>query len=320
MQNNWEGTLHDIDRAFKTMLALTPGCFLDLLFGRKREIVLKELADPQINLPELRGDKVLLVRERRRVYAVILEAMLHPKRAQLPTFALKALALQYLLKVPALVVIVYLEKEKHAVFPDSFEIRLGAMSNEFRLASVRLWEYEARILSGELRELAPFLPLFHRKPDPQLIAVQRELLQGVADPKLRANLLATAMIVDIRSFGMAVVQAHFMKEVHMLKRTSIVESWLKESFEKGKREGRLEGKLEGKLEGRHLAQLSLVQKMLKQKFRRIPAELQARLRELDDMHLEQLSLALLNMRTVKELDLWLRNGAAARRPTGKRNR
>ncbi len=300
--------MHDIDRAFKTMLALTPGCFLDLLFGRKRKIVLKELADPQINLPELRGDKVLLVREGRRVFAVILEAMLHPKRPQLPTFALKALALQYLLQVPALVVIVYLEKERHAVFPDQFEIRLGALANEFRLASVRLWESEARILSGELRELAPFLPLFHRKPDPQLIAVQKDLLQRVADPQLRANLLATAMIVDIRSFGMAVVQDHFQKEVHMLRRTSIVEGWLKESFERGK------------LEGEHQARLSLVHEMLKQKFGRLPLELQRRLQKMDNAGLDQLSLALLNMRTVKELDLWLRNGATARRPAGKRKR
>ncbi len=86
-------------------------------------------------------------------------------------------------------------------------------------------------------------------PNPVLIGqncevrkFKRDLLQGVRDPKLRVNLLAAAMIVDIRSFGMAVVQAHFQKEVHMLKRTSIVERWLNESFEKGKREGRLEDK------------------------------------------------------------------------------
>lgn len=251
--------MHDIDRAFKTVLALTPGCFWDLLFGRKRKIVLQELPDPQINLPELRGDKVLLVRERRRVYAVILEAMLQPRRGELPTFALKALALQYLLKVPALVIIVYLERKRQAVFPDQYEIRLGGVSNEFRLASIRLWEYEARILRGELRELAPFLPLFHREPEPQLMAIQKELLQGVADPRLRANLFATAMIVDLRSFGMAAVQTHFRKEVHMLKRTSIVEGWLKESFEKGRREGKLEGRREGKREGGHQARLALVQ-------------------------------------------------------------
>lgn len=298
--------MQDIDRAFKTILALTPNCFLDLLFGRKRKIHFKEIADPQINLPELRGDKVLLVKDKRKTYAVFLEAMLHPKQSELPVFALKALGMQYLLKVPTLVTIVYLEKKKHAVFPEGYEIRLGALSNQIRLASVLLWEYEARILSGELKELAPFLPLFHIKPDPHLIVAQKELLQRVPDPNVRADLLATAMIVDIRSFGVEVVRTHFQKEIHMLKRTSIVEDWLKESFQKG----RLEGKLEGRLEGERQGRLSLVHKILKQKFGRIPAELQNRLQKLDDEDLEHFSLALLNINTLKELNMWLRNGAS----------
>lgn len=291
--------MQDIDRAFKTVLTLTPNCFLDLLFGRKRKIHFKEIADPQINLPELRGDKVLLVKDKRRTHAVFLEAMLHPKRADLPTFALKALGMQYLLKVPTLVVIVYLEKKKHAAFPDGYITRLGALSNQILLASVLLWEYEARILSGELKELAPFLPLFHLKPDPGIIAIQKDLLRRVPDSKVRADLLATAMIVAIRSFGIEVVKTHFQKEVHMLKQTSIVEDWLKESFTKGKLEGERQGKL------------ALVHKILKQKFGRAPVELQNRLQKLDDEGLERFSLALLNINTLKELNLWLRNGASA---------
>ncbi|KAA0227925.1 DUF4351 domain-containing protein [candidate division KSB1 bacterium] len=52
-------------------------------------------------------------------------------------------------------------------------------------------------------------------------------------------------------------------------------------------------------------------KILKQKFGRIPAELQNRLQKLDDEGLERFSLALLNINTLKELNLWLRNGASA---------
>lgn len=85
----------------------------------------------------------------------------------------------------------------------------------------------------------------------------------------------------------------------MLKQTSIVEDWLKESFTKGKLEGQRQGRL------------SLVHKILKQKFGRIPAELQNRLQKLDDEDLERFSLALLNINTLKDLNMRLRNGASA---------
>jgi hypothetical protein len=36
--------MQDIDHAFKTLLALQPNSFLDLLFGHKRKIILRERA------------------------------------------------------------------------------------------------------------------------------------------------------------------------------------------------------------------------------------------------------------------------------------
>lgn len=137
----------------------------------------------------------------------------------------------------------------------------------------------------------------------------------MADPKLRATLLATAIIFALRSFGMAVVEDHFQRQVHVLRRSSIVEGWLKQSFEKG----RLEGKLEGRLEGEHQARLSLVYRTLQQKFGGIALELQRQLQKWDKARLDQLRLALLEMRMLQESNLWLRKGTAASCTVGSRN-
>jgi len=201
--------MQDIDNAFKTAVALNPDDALDLLFGRGRQVKLQAMSDPQINVPELRADKALLVEDGGKMCYILFEAMLQPDCSQLPTFAFKALGMQYVQAKPVIVVIVYLEKGKYATFPDSFENRFGKFSNQFVLAKILLWEHEARILNGELKVFLPFLPLFHEHPDPGLMDVQLDLLGQIADPKLRADLMALAIVVDIRAWGTEVVLTKF---------------------------------------------------------------------------------------------------------------
>ena len=201
--------MQEIDRAIKTVLTLKPDCFLDLIFGSQRRARLKALSDSQINIPELRADKMMLVEEGSESYYLLCEAVVQPDASALPVFALKALGHQYILKKPTLVVIVYLEQGNYATFPDSFANSVGNLSNQFRLQKILLWEHEDRILNGELKELAPFLPLFHKQPDTNIIAVQKRLLQKISDPKLQADLMATAMVVDVRAFGPEVVKTKF---------------------------------------------------------------------------------------------------------------
>jgi hypothetical protein len=290
--------MQDIDRAFKTILTLKPDCILDLLFGSQRQTTLKEITDPQINVPELRADKALIVEDGGETCYLLCEAMLQPDRSELPTFALKALGMQYMLGKPVLVVIVYLEKGKYTAFPDSFENRVGSLSNQFVLVKILLWEHEARILNGELVELAPFLPLFYEQPDPALMDVQQNLLSQISDPKLQADLIATAIIVDIRAWGTLVVLAKFAKEVNMLKETSIVQDWLTQSQQEGWQEGQKEGKF------------SLLQIILAQKLGTISPELSYKLHQLSSEQLDRLGVALLNINSQQELQAWLSNGAS----------
>lgn len=285
--------MQDLDWAFKTALTLKPECMLDLLFGSQRQPKLKEITDAQINVPELRADKALIIEDGDKTFYLLFEAMLEPDRSDLPKFALKALGMQYVLKNPVIAVIVYLQKGGYATFPNSFENRIGNISNQFILTKILLWEHKERILNGELLELAPFLSLLYDQPDPALIDVQQALLAKISDPTLQADLISIAIVVDIRAWGRDLVQTKFAKEVNMLKETSIVQDWLTQSQQKGRQEGKL----------------WLIQIQLAQKFGALSPELSSKLYQLNSEQLDRLGTALLNINSQQELHAWLSNGA-----------
>jgi len=295
--------MQEIDHAIKTLLTRKANIILDLAFGSRRTITLKGLADSQINIPELRADKALIVEDRGKISYLICEAMLQPKRNKLLSFALKTLGNQYLLKKPSLLVILYLEQGKYTSFPNGFENRLGDLATQFTCSTILLWEHEARILNGELKEFAPFLPLLHRRRDPRIIKVQKKLLAQLSDPELREDLTAATILVDIRAFGAKVVFSEFTKkELSMLKETSFVQDWLTESLQKGEREGKREGKLEGKL--------SVIEIILKQKLGALSPRLRSQLQKLDDKKLDRLTVKLQQITSEKDLQAWLKNGVS----------
>lgn len=47
--------MQDLDNAFKTAVTLQPNCWLDLLFGKERNVVFKKITDSQSNLPRFAG-------------------------------------------------------------------------------------------------------------------------------------------------------------------------------------------------------------------------------------------------------------------------
>jgi len=287
--------MQEIDHAIKTLLTRNANSVLDLAFGSRRTIKLKGMADSQINIPELRADKAVIVEDQGKISYLICEAMLQPKRNKLLSFALKTLGNQYLLKKPSLLVILYLEQGKYTSFPNGFENRLGDLSTQFTCSTILLWEHEARILNGELKEFAPFLPLLHRRRDSRIIKVQRKLLAQLSDPELREDLTAATILIDIRAFGAKVVLSEFTKkELTMLKETSFVQDWLTESLQKGEREGKL----------------SVIEIILKQKLGALSPRLRNQLQKLDDKKLDRLTVKLQQITSERDLQAWLKNGVS----------
>jgi len=59
--------MQEIDHAIKTLLTRNANSVLDPAFGKRRTIRLKGIADSQINIPELRADKALIVEDRGKI-------------------------------------------------------------------------------------------------------------------------------------------------------------------------------------------------------------------------------------------------------------
>ncbi|MCI0698457.1 DUF4351 domain-containing protein [candidate division KSB1 bacterium] len=92
----------------------------------------------------------------------------------------------------------------------------------------------------------------------------------------------------------------------MLKETSIVQDWLTQSQQEGWQKGLQEGQKEGQKEGK----LSLLQIILAQKLGAISPDLSSKLHQLSSEQLDRLGVALLNINSQQELQVWLSSGAA----------
>jgi len=91
-------------------------------------------------------------------------------------------------------------------------------------------------------------------------------------------------------------------EYYMLKESDFVTDWLDEREQKGLQKGLQKGREEGKR--------SLLLALLAKKFGKLSPTLQKQINQLSGKNLDNLSLAFLNLKNVKELQAWLANGKA----------
>jgi len=289
--------MHELDHAVKVVCAWHPNCFLDLFYGRERQVVLKGVEDAQIQIPEHRADKVWRIHDGVREGCLTLEAIAVPDRRDLRRINLKNAELQVYLNLPVITALVYLKRGDYATFPDGYEDELGGLVNSHRFVCLLLWEHEERIRSGELKEWAPFLLLFYDDPDPGILAVVNLLIEGVADPQQCLELKSISAIIAERYFSEELIRQYFKLEPLMIRETSI----FKELFDQRYNEGRMEGRVEGEVSGNR----RLLQKQIEKKFGPLSAELKVRLLELNSEALDSLATTLLELATVDDLRAWL---------------
>lgn len=299
--------MHELDHAVKVVCAWHPNCFLDLFYGRERKVVLKGVEDAQIQIHEHRADKVWRVHDGVREGCVTLEAISTPDQRDLRRLNLKNAALQTNLDLPVITILVYLMRGKYATFPDGYEDELGGLTNSHRFARLLLWEHEERIRSGELKELAPFLPLFYEVPDLSILEVENRLIEDVADPQRRLELKGIGAIIAARHFSEEIIKQFLKLDFPMIRETTIFTEWLDQRYQEGVVAGELTGETKGELKGKRL----LLQKQLERKFGPLARELKERLQPLDGDALDTLAEALFDMTTVDDLRAWLMHPTAA---------
>ncbi len=291
--------MHEFDHAVKIVCGRHPNCFLDLFYGRDRQVVLKGVEDPQIQIPEHRADKVWRVHDGVREGCVTLEAIAVPDRRDWRRINLKNAELQVFLKLPVITVLVYLKRGDYTTFPDGYDDELGGLVNSHRFSRILLWEHAERIRTGELRELAPFLPLFDDDPDPGILAIINELIDGVEDPQQVLELKSVGAVIAERYFSEELIKQYLKLDFPMIRETSI----FKEIFDQRYNEGLVDGERKGEIKGEQ----RLLQIQLEKRFGPLAADLKARLLELDSEALDSLATASLELTTMNDLRTWLIN-------------
>jgi hypothetical protein len=187
--------------------------------------------------------------------------------------------------------------KSYATFPDGYEDELGGLTNAHRFVRILLWEHEERIRSGELKELAPFMPLFYDVPDPSILEVANQLIETVADPQQRLELKSIGAIIASRYFGEEIIKQYLRLEFYMIRETTIFKEWFDQS--------RAEGEISGNRR--------LLQKQLERKFGLLSQELKERLQKLNSEELDALATNLFDLATAEDLRAWLTQTAASSR-------
>lgn len=291
--------MHEVDQVVKHIAGNHPECFMRLFFGREHAVKLQGVEDAQIHIPEHRADKVWRIHDGNKEGFLLLEAILQPARRDFRRLNLKNAAAQVFFNAPVVTVLVYLQRGEYATFPESYEDELGGVRNGHRFTRVLLWEHADRIHSGELKELAPFLPLFEKDPGVEVLQQMNSIIETVADPEQRMELKSLGAIIAARTFAEELIKQVFNLESPMIRETTIFSEWL----DQAEAQGRVEGRAEGEIKGRHLT----LQKLLERKFGPLAPDLSRSLQKLSSEELEALTLAILDLQSLDDFRLWLQS-------------
>lgn len=223
-----------IDRSVKALFRECPDAILRLA-GIPVERQQIRVEDPNINLPELRADQVFLIAEASdSASAIYLEYQLEPDPALLPAWSAKWGGLLKQLKMPVVLLAVYLERGDRATFPDRLWLQVGPVETELRFTAIRLWEHAARIRNGELPELAPLLVLCEPTPTEATIREEVALIHASGlSQETQAELLGIALLVASRQFARELLRPIFEEDLKMIQDLGIVGDWLIEREARG---------------------------------------------------------------------------------------
>ncbi len=238
------------DRAMKILSSLYSDLALKLLFPDQVIEVLDRRKNVELNLPEKRVDFVQRIRIGGREYLLHVEFQFRfnrdvPKQA----FVYSALLTEQS-GLPVITVVLFLERTESEL-PDVYEVRVGDhVVHRFEYPVLKLWDYEKKIRSGNLRELAPLLALVSEKKDAEMLAQERALILGEKDAKKRADQLALAVMVASRYFDKQFLWDFFREEVAQMQTSTFIDDWIEEALLKGEQQGLQKGLKKGLQQGK----------------------------------------------------------------------
>lgn len=172
-------------------------------------------------------------------------AVAPPDRETLLGWIYKRCCLEKQLGCPVVLVAVYLWQGRRRTFPDRMFTEVLGATDDMGFTKLEIWKLRDRILSGELRELAPFLVLCGEDPPEQSLVSARELIiQGDLPAATKSLLIGATAAVALRRLPLELVMSVLSREVSMLKEIPLIQEWLREREEIGVAKGRDQGRLE----------------------------------------------------------------------------
>jgi len=265
-----------IDRSLKALARRYPEPFAKVVLGSTEGVTVATIENPEINLPERRLDFVYGLHVDDGEYLLHLEFQLEHE-ADLPErMVVYHALLTAAYRRPVISAVIYLQRRDYQHLPEAYTVSFRDQPvNTFAYRVVKLWEYRQAIATGELRGLAPLLVLLAPKGEEQAaLARTRELILTIEDERERADALSVAITVAARYFARDFLFKFFREEMSMLHEASIVQEWINEGMEKGRKAGKLEGEIETL---RHA-----VQEVLEERFGRIKRGMGRKLAAIDD--------------------------------------
>jgi len=234
-----KGLHHYIDRSLKALARRYPADFIRVVLGSYPAVTYRTVDNPEINLPERRLDFVYEVEDSEGITLLHLEFQIrHEPDLPRRIFEYNAL-LTAAHGVPAVSAVLYLERKEYKALPAAYTVALAEKTlHTFTYPVIRLWDYQEAILKGELRGLAPLLPLLSAEKDEAVLAHTKELILTAPDDRWRPEALSVAVTVAERYFDRDFLLCFFKEEIAMLREASIVQDWIREGMEKGMEKGR----------------------------------------------------------------------------------
>jgi len=223
---------------------------LDQVGLKEEDWQCQAVENPEVNIPEKRLDYVYRLELEGEALLLHLEFQLR-HQPDMPERMFKYSAfLTEALRLPVVPVVVYLERVDYDELPRAYTVKLkGQPVASYTYQVIRLWDRYEAISQGDLRELAPLLPMLADHRDEKVLERTKELILEEKDPKRRADSLSIALTIAERYFDRETLLRLFREEILMsIKESSFVQEWYNEGLQKGIEKGRQEGIERGRLE------------------------------------------------------------------------
>lgn len=233
MKGSMSKKINPYDRSFKILARLYPEIFLSLLIEPNEDLKVM-VENPEINLPEKRGDYALKVYDGQSEGYFIFEFQLKATQDALKSAFVKCALFHEATGLPVIGVILYFKK---GTYKQGYEIGFHGRWNRYFFETIKLWEYKEEIESGKRKELAPFLILMTDHPDEKVLSKEKELIMQIKDERERADLLSIAITLAFQIFKGSWIKEYFKEEMKMIKTANIVQEWIDEGIQQGIQRG-----------------------------------------------------------------------------------